>query len=195
MYSFLLLTTACVTARPIRKPPVAKIAIRPSLRLARSPTTRQAPAPAIARPAPQLLLRYAPRFAAPADDDTAPPEYRAQFPDRTPANRSAGRARPETARVTAYRPDFTLPEKHQDKVGHEQDYTWITGHLFYVRTDGGRWVLRYGQPDEVDKYGGSVVWRRPWRCGTSAKGIWFVSPARWWRMVELHPRWAAPCIG
>lgn len=67
--------------------------------------------------------------------------------------------------VTAQRPNLaTVPAKglqiapkYEDKVGHEDDYSWVTGHLFYVHTDGGRWVVRYGLPDQVDKYGGSVV--------------------------------------
>jgi hypothetical protein len=50
-----------------------------------------------------------------------------------------------------------IAPKYQEKVGHEADYSWITGHLFYVHTDGGKWVLRYTGVDEVDRYGGSVV--------------------------------------
>jgi hypothetical protein len=64
--------------------------------------------------------------------------------------------------VTTARPNFELPplvvsKKYEDRVGHEQDYTWVTGHLFYIHTDGGRWVVRYALPDEVDKFGGSIV--------------------------------------
>ncbi len=64
--------------------------------------------------------------------------------------------------VTAYRPsnqqlELPLAKKYEEKVGHEQDYSWITGHLFFVHADGGRWVVRYGLPGEVDKFGGSVV--------------------------------------
>jgi hypothetical protein len=54
-------------------------------------------------------------------------------------------------------PPLTVAAKYQDRIGHEDDYSWITGHLFYVRADGGRWVLRYTLPDQVDKFGGSVV--------------------------------------
>jgi len=54
-------------------------------------------------------------------------------------------------------PQLKVAAKYQDKVGHEADYSWITGHLFYVHTDGGKWVLRYTAVDEVDRYGGSVV--------------------------------------
>ncbi len=54
-------------------------------------------------------------------------------------------------------PNLQVAKKYEDKVGHETDYSWITGHLFYVHTNGGRWVLRYNHPGEVDKFGGSVV--------------------------------------
>jgi hypothetical protein len=53
--------------------------------------------------------------------------------------------------------NLKVARKYQDKVGHAEDYSWITGHLFYVRADGGRWVLRYTLPDQIDRFGGSVV--------------------------------------
>jgi hypothetical protein len=59
--------------------------------------------------------------------------------------------------VIANRPDYQIPKKYEAKVGHEDDYSWITGHLIYVRVDGGRWVVRYGLLDQEDKFGGSVV--------------------------------------
>jgi hypothetical protein len=75
--------------------------------------------------------------AAPAAVQTAPP--------------------PEAITVVAKRPDLPIAKKYEDKVGHEEDYSWVTGHLFYVRADGGRWVVRYGLLDQEDKFGGSVV--------------------------------------
>jgi hypothetical protein len=54
-------------------------------------------------------------------------------------------------------PNLQIAKKYEDKVGHEEDYSWITGHLFYVHADGGKWILRYARLDEVDKYGGGVV--------------------------------------
>ena len=63
---------------------------------------------------------------------------------------------PVTA-VTATQPHIQVGNKFQDLIGHEGDYSWITGQLYYVRADGGRWVLRYGRIDEVDRFGGSVV--------------------------------------
>jgi hypothetical protein len=45
----------------------------------------------------------------------------------------------------------------QGKIGAADDYSWVTGQLFYVHADGGVWVLRYGAVDTEDKFGGSVV--------------------------------------
>ena len=53
--------------------------------------------------------------------------------------------------------NLPLTKKAEDKIGHDDEYNWVTGQLFYVRTEGGKWVLRYGRLDEMDKYGGSVV--------------------------------------
>jgi hypothetical protein len=53
--------------------------------------------------------------------------------------------------------DLRVAKKYEDQVGHEPDYRWVTGHLFFVYADGGRWVVRYGLPGEVDKFGGSVI--------------------------------------
>jgi hypothetical protein len=44
-----------------------------------------------------------------------------------------------------------------DKIGHADDYSWVTGQLFYVHANGGMWVLRYAGVDEEDHYGGSIV--------------------------------------
>lgn len=53
--------------------------------------------------------------------------------------------------------DLPVDKKYEDKVGHETNYSWVTGHLYYVHVDGGHWVVRYGLPGEIDKFGGSVV--------------------------------------
>jgi hypothetical protein len=50
-----------------------------------------------------------------------------------------------------------VSSRFRDKVGHEKDYSWITGQLFHLPDDGGTWVLRYTTPETVDKYNGSVV--------------------------------------
>jgi hypothetical protein len=50
-----------------------------------------------------------------------------------------------------------VKKEFQNKVGHAEDYSWITGQLFYVHADGGVWVLRYASVSEEDRYGGSAV--------------------------------------
>jgi hypothetical protein len=52
---------------------------------------------------------------------------------------------------------YQVKQQFQRKVGRADDCAWITGQLFYVHADGGRWILRYAAIDEEDKYGGSVV--------------------------------------
>jgi hypothetical protein len=42
-------------------------------------------------------------------------------------------------------------------IGHADDYSWVTGQLYYVHSSGGLWVVRYATVDTEDKYGGSVV--------------------------------------
>jgi hypothetical protein len=59
--------------------------------------------------------------------------------------------------TVVHRPALSFSRAPEDNVGHEHDYSWVTGHLAYVRTAGGRWVLRYASLGEVDRYGGSVV--------------------------------------
>jgi len=62
-----------------------------------------------------------------------------------------------TTTVTAMRPNFDLAEKELKQVGHEADYSWITGKLFRTPGTNGRFVLRYTAPYEEDRYGGSVT--------------------------------------
>lgn len=64
------------------------------------------------------------------------------------------------ASATGAAETITMPEvkkQFQAKIGAADDYAWITGQLFYVHVDGGRWVLRYAAIDQEDKFGGSVV--------------------------------------
>jgi hypothetical protein len=59
--------------------------------------------------------------------------------------------------VTAQRPDLEVRLAGEARMGHEPDYRSLTGYLYYVRADGGRWVVRYAGLDQMDRYGGSVV--------------------------------------
>jgi hypothetical protein len=59
--------------------------------------------------------------------------------------------------VAAKKAVMPLKKQVEDRVGNAEDYSWITGQLFYVHVGGGKWVLRYTSVDQVDRYGGSVV--------------------------------------
>lgn len=59
--------------------------------------------------------------------------------------------------VSSEKLDLKVRKEFQNKIGAAEDYSWITGQLFYIHADGGRWVLRYAGVDQEDKYGGSVV--------------------------------------
>jgi hypothetical protein len=61
------------------------------------------------------------------------------------------------ATVKVQHASFELAEKDLKQVGHEQDYSWITGKLFHAPGAPGRWVLRYTGPYEEDRYGGAVL--------------------------------------
>lgn len=101
------------------------------------PTTMQAAPrmsttePPLLRPTPQPALAPAPAVAAPATR----PGVKIVGSDAVPE----------------------VGKKFQEKVGCAPDHSWITGQLFYVHADGGRWVIRYTSVGEQDKYGGSVV--------------------------------------
>jgi hypothetical protein len=54
--------------------------------------------------------------------------------------------------------DLPVVEKFKNKVGHEADYSWLTGQLY--RLEGGNgalWVVRYATAEERDAHGGSVL--------------------------------------
>ena len=55
---------------------------------------------------------------------------------------------------------FDLHRRYEGRVSHADDYSKLTGELFFVHTDGGRWVLRYAPISREDRYGGSVVLAR-----------------------------------
>jgi hypothetical protein len=78
-------------------------------------------------------------------------------PAPTPAAPDAAPAAAPGQTVTAMKPVPEVDQTHQDKVGAAEDYSWVTGQLFYVRVEGGLWVLRYSSVGQVDRYGGSVV--------------------------------------
>jgi hypothetical protein len=63
---------------------------------------------------------------------------------------------PAAAEVAA--PSATqIKTEYLNRIGKAEDYTWLTGQLFYIHAGGGLWVVRYAPVDTEDRYGGSVV--------------------------------------
>jgi hypothetical protein len=54
-------------------------------------------------------------------------------------------------------PSFEIRREYLPRVGHNDDYSRVTGQLYYVHAAGGLWVVRYAPHDVEDRFGGSVV--------------------------------------
>lgn len=50
--------------------------------------------------------------------------------------------------------NHVIHAKFVDKVGHEEDYSWITGQL---GQEGNRWVIYFATAETVDRYNGKLV--------------------------------------
>lgn len=58
----------------------------------------------------------------------------------------------QTQRKPGFR--LLLRKGFEEKVGHETDYSWITGQIYHLNN---MWILRYAMDHEVDRYGGYVI--------------------------------------
>lgn len=65
---------------------------------------------------------------------------------------------------------FDLRRRYEGRANHADDYSTLTGQLFFVHTDGGRWVLRYAPISQEDRFGGSVILTRDARLGPCQEG-------------------------
>ena len=65
---------------------------------------------------------------------------------------------------------FDLRRRYETRVSNSADYSTVTGQLFFVHTDGGRWVLRYAPISKEDRFGGSVVLARDINMDAFAEG-------------------------
>jgi hypothetical protein len=56
-------------------------------------------------------------------------------------------------------PALEIAKEYLHKVANAEDYSWVTGQLFYIHihSDQGLWFVRYAPVDKEDRYGGSVV--------------------------------------
>jgi hypothetical protein len=55
------------------------------------------------------------------------------------------------------RSPFELDRRFEARVDRAADYSWITGQLFFVRADGGLWIVRYSPTSKDGSDAGSVV--------------------------------------
>ena len=72
--------------------------------------------------------------------------------------------------VEGTRNPFDLRRRYHGRASHADDYSTLTGELFFVHTDGGRWVLRYAPIHQEDRFGGSVILTRDANLGASKEG-------------------------
>jgi hypothetical protein len=95
------------------------------------------------------------------------PAMPAPYPAPVPAPGTEPKKMPTTIGSTpanrieeGTRNPFELARRYQGKAEASHDYSKLTGQLFFVHTDGGRWVLRYAPISTEDKFGGSVILSR-----------------------------------
>jgi hypothetical protein len=50
-----------------------------------------------------------------------------------------------------------IQQRYLEKLGHEDDYSWVTGQLYCIEADGERWVVRYATADTEDRYHGNIL--------------------------------------
>jgi hypothetical protein len=102
-------------------------------------------------------------MAMPTQGQIITPQY-SSLPQTSQPSTGAQTREPELARPVTpaqFRPSSTaaarvskINPKFINKVGHEEDYSWITGQL---DREGARWILRYATPETVDRFGGEIV--------------------------------------
>src|SRR5205807_344817 len=79
----------------------------------------------------RLRRLFSPGHAEEATDQAIAPGTQAQpIPQAVPTGAAS-----QLGPITPPRPDMQISQKDLDRIGHEQDYTWVTGRL--VRTASG----------------------------------------------------------
>jgi hypothetical protein len=69
----------------------------------------------------------------------------------------ASTQQPPLAQTVSIQVPTAIQKRYAEKVGHENDYSWITGQLYYIEADGGRWIVRYATADTEDRYHGNIL--------------------------------------
>jgi len=151
-YPLSVLTMACVAAAAAAAGPNGQIPAGPGQQQIIIPdaTATQPAAPTSFRE--RLRNFFLPRHAEEGAEQTGPSTVQVQ---KVPLTGLAGTAS-QLGPVTPQRQDIQMSRKDLDRIGHEQDYSWITGRLVRAASSG-RWEIRYAAPGEVDKFGGSLA--------------------------------------
>jgi hypothetical protein len=115
------------------------------------------PAAAGYEPAPGMIAKMIPE-PAPSAPGAYTPGSPIQYAAATPTP-SVIQPVSTAPSYPAARPAMEIAKHYLDKVANADDYTWVTGQLFYihVHADQGLWVVRYAPIDKEDRYGGSIV--------------------------------------
>jgi hypothetical protein len=151
--SLYLFTAACLAAAPPDAPPLRPVPAQ---------TIEVTPAEATPPPPPGLFGRIRNFFTGRRSDPVVPAGG-ARLGTTVSPEGDIGRMHLQSGGMTqmgtptTVKSSLGLPanDRDLDKVGHEKDHSWITGKLY--RVQGGRWVLRYAGPGEVDPYQGAVL--------------------------------------
>jgi hypothetical protein len=134
------------------EPPVEQS--KPGMRLFQRLPKDNTPAPTVDPSAPAPLPPAAVKIVTPTDykSTASTPATATQIPSAAPLA-PVKNAFVATAPVSANRANKLSPDLIS-KVGHAEDYSWITGQ---IRIENGVHVLYYATPEVIDRFGGSVV--------------------------------------
>ena len=142
--------------------------MRTTLSLLTAAVLAGAPALAADYPTPPSTTTPQVIQVSPADDSPpSRPSFRERLRNFFRPHRNAAPSQPAAPRlapVASKSSDLlsTTPQglprsKDLEGVGHEKDYSWITGRLSRVPGDPSRLMIRYAGADEMDTYGGQMM--------------------------------------
>lgn len=134
------------------EPPIESNKTGPFRLMNRLPAGQPTPEPSLSIPNP---VPAAPVKVTPITYQAVPPGQPAPTPTPTTGSQitpTSGTAIKSTE-LPPSRPNRVSPEL-VNKIGHEADYSWITGQL---RIENGLYVIHYATPETVDRFNGSLV--------------------------------------
>jgi hypothetical protein len=85
------------------------------------------------------------------------PTQVAAKPAAVAAKPAAVAAKPAAPPVATIPVPTAIQQRYLERVGHEDDYSWVTGQLYRINADGERWVVRYATADTEDRYHGNIL--------------------------------------